>query len=200
MNEEVIELPKLKVEEEKEIIIDDNNLSEVYDLTSKRKINYYVCIVAFIITLSFVSIFIIDRIKLLKKYNYVTLDAIDVVSYDSNNNIVELSIEPSSEQEEWIYINSNNEKVIGEMVNNKCVVTVRLESGKVSFTNSNDDVSTNLEVSNYVVDLREKSKYYLALNSELELGEDKVVVGAPVISWVSLDDSVQIIDNKLNMC
>ena len=120
MNEEVIELPKLKVEEEKEIIIDDNNLSEVYDLTSKRKINYYVCIVAFIITLSFVSIFIIDRIKLLKKYNYVTLDAIDVVSYDSNNNIVELSIEPSSEQEECIYINSNNEKVIGEMVNNKC--------------------------------------------------------------------------------
>ena len=69
MNEEVIELPKLK--EIKEIIIDDSNLTEVYDLTPKGKINYYVCIVTFIITLSFVSVFIIDRVKLLKKYNYV---------------------------------------------------------------------------------------------------------------------------------
>ena len=49
MNEEVIELPKLKVEEIKEIIIDDSNLTEVYDLTPKGKINYYVCIVTFII-------------------------------------------------------------------------------------------------------------------------------------------------------
>ena len=197
MNEEVIELPKLKVEEIKEIIIDDSNLTEVYDLTPKGKINYYVCIVTFIITLCFVSVFIIDRVKLLKKYNYVTLDAIDVLSYDSNNNLVELSIEPSSEQEECIYINSNNEEVIGEMENNKCVVKVGLESGKVSFINNNDDVSTSLDVSNFVVDLKEKSKYYLALNSELELGKDKVVVGSPVISWVSLDESVQIIDNKL---
>ena len=83
------------------------------------------------------------------------------------------------------------------MTDKGCLVSVVIEEGKVVFTNEKDKESKSLDVDDYVIDLKEKDKYYLALNAEINLGTNRLVVGEPVINWISIYDTVQIIGNKL---
>lgn len=197
MSNENIELPKLKEKIKKQITIFDEDLALIYDMTPKQRINYFVCLLAFVFVFGIVSVLMFGRIKLLNKENYVTLNSIDVLSYDNSKRIVDLSIVPSSEQEECVYVSKDGKVIKGEMEDNKCLLSVVIDEGKIAFTNEKDVLSKSLEVDNYVIDLKEKEKYYLAVNAEIVLGANKLVVGEPVINWVSIDDSVQIIDGKL---
>lgn len=197
MSDEVFELPKLK----KEYIVDnhvyDEELKEVVDLTPKKKINYVVCLITLVIVVSIISILLFGDIKLDITSNYVRLNHIDVVSYDTAKNVVELSIEPSSNQEECYFATEDGNTVKGVIKDNKCLLTIGISEGDVVFTNKFNIESSAIELTDYVVDVEEKDKYYLPLNKEIELGKEIIAVGEPEVTWISLSESVQIIDGKL---
>lgn len=194
---ENIDLPKLKEKVKNEITIFDEDLALIYDMTPKQRINYFVCLLSFVFVFGIVSVLLFGRIRFLTNENYVTLNSIDVISYDNSKRIVDLSIVPSSDQDECEYVGANGTITKGEMTDKGCLVSVVIEEGKVVFTNEKDKESKSLDVDDYVIDLKEKDKYYLALNAEINLGTNRLVVGEPVINWISIDDTVQIIGNKL---
>ncbi len=197
MNDEVFELPKIK----SDYIIDNNiydeRLNKVLDLGPKRKINYFVCIFFFLLVFGTIFTFMFADIRLKSNVNYVDLNSFDVISYDSSKNIVELSIEPTSTQEDCKFINESGEEISGKIVDNKCQLNIDVEFGEVIFTNKYDINSRAIEITDYVVDVIEKDIYYLPLNKEIELSTNVIAVGNPELKWITLSENVQIIGNKL---
>jgi hypothetical protein len=182
---------------EKVIIIDDNSLPPTY-VIHERNSKFVVLIVIFsIVFLSLGSYIVLSRKDVIPNINYVTLEKVDVLSYDATKNLVELSIFPSSNQEECFFDIEGKERVIGTIEDGKCLLNVSMDSGTVTFVNKYDLNSKSFEIKDYVVDMNEKDKYYLPLNKEIELGKDMVAVGNPDIEWLSVSESIQIIDGKL---
>lgn len=179
------------------IFIENDKLSPIYVIRCSNRINYIVCIGTFIFVSLIVIIYIFSDTKFDVKTNYVELQKVDVLSYDLTKNVMEISVLPSSNQVECYYTNEFNESIIGTIIDNNCVVNVPINSGKIVFINKYDISSTELELTDYVVDIKEKDIYYLPLYKEIELGKDNIVIGNPSISWISLGESVQIVDGKL---
>ena len=139
----------------------------------------------------------VSNIELKPTTNYVQLETIDVLSYDASKNIVELSIQPSSDQEECYFDSEGTEKVTGKIVDGKCIINVLTKSGDIVFVNANDITSESINITDYVVNINEKEKYYLPLNKQIDIGTDVIVVGNPELNWLSVSDVVQIVDGKL---
>ena len=149
---ENIDLPKLKEKVKNEITIFDEDLALIYDMTPKQRINYFVCLLSFVFVFGIVSVLLFGRIRFLTNENYVTLNSIDVISYDNSKRIVDLSIVPSSDQDECEYVGANGTITKGEMTDKGCLVSVVIEEGKVVFTNERDKESKSLDVDDYVID------------------------------------------------
>ena len=182
---------------EKNIVIDDSLLPSVYEIKSKDN-KYYLLIVSFLILIiGAVGVRFFDNKELIPMDNKVQLESVDVLSYDIARNVVELSVVPSVEQEQCYFDVEGKDRVFGKIVDGKCVLSVTMDSGNVVFVNKHEINSEEFEINNYVIDIKEKDKYYLPINKEIEIGKDIVVVGNPEISWVTVSDSVQIIDNKI---
>ena len=182
----------------KDIYIDDVLLPPVYVIgDSKKKTNVWMIMIIFSFVVLFGGILLINKIEFKPTTNYVQLESVDVLSYDASKNIVELSIQPSSNQEECYFASDGKERVTGKIVDGKCIINIVTESGNVVFVNKNDITSESLNISDYVVNINEKGKYYLPLNKQIDIGKDVVVVGNPELNWLSVSDVVQIIDGKL---
>lgn len=195
MNEDIV-LPKLKKESKKVINILDEDLALIYDMTPKQRVNYFVCLGIFVFIIGVVSVLFVGQSDLFNFENEVNIEYVNVISYDLNDMIAKVYIQPDSNQVGCTYYNEG-EEINGTLKDNKCYLSVEIGEGKVSFVNKNSKESEFVELDNYVLDLKVKDKYYLPLNYEMVLGEEKIVVGKPVVNWISLSESVQIIDGKL---
>lgn len=182
---------------EKNIVINDLLLPSVYEIKIDNR-KYYLGIILFIVLLAgTIGVNMFDKKELIPIDNKVQLDSVDVLSYDVTKNIVELSVVPSFEQVRCYFDVEGKDRVFGEIIDGKCVISITMDSGNVVFVNEHEISSEEFELNDYVVDVKEKDKYYLPINKELEIGKDIVVVGNPEISWVTVSDSIQIIDNKI---
>lgn len=190
MYDEGIILPKLKSDSIKEIIILDDDLPIIYDISSKS-FNIYFFVSFFIIFFALLALFGVFELN-----NQVKINHINVLSYDLSDMSAEVYISPSSDQIACNY-EVDGKIINGTIKDKQCYLSIELGEGTVSFINDNDVVSENLEIDDYVVDFKMLKKYYLPIGYEMLLGENKLVIGEPDISWVSLSDSIQIIDGKL---
>ncbi len=127
--------------------------------------------------------------------NEVEIIDINVLSYDEKHKFVTLEIIPSSEQK-YCYMTLNNNLEL--VINGKCKLSVPMEPVEIKFIDDYELVSDGLVVTDYVVDLKEKDKYYFPLNKEHKLAENMIVVGNPVIDWVNEDSILEINDGVLN--
>lgn len=196
MNENVIELPKLKKESKKLINILDEDLALIYDITPKQRVNYFICLGVFVFIIGLISVLFVGRFELFNFENEVKIKHVNVISYDINEKTAEVYIMPDSEQVGCTYFNDGKE-TNGILKDNKCYLSVEIGEGKVSFVNENNRESDFVKVDDYVLDFNVKDKYYLPVDYEMTLAEDKIVVGEPVINWISLSESVQIVNGKL---
>lgn len=196
MNENVIELPKLKKESKKVINILDEDLALIYDITPKQRVNYFICLGVSVFIIGLISVLFVGRFELFNFENEVKIKHVNVISYDINEKTAEVYIMPYSEQVGCTYFNDGKE-TNGILKDNKCYLSVEIGEGKVSFVNENNRESDFVKVDDYVLDFNVKDKYYLPVDYEMTLAEDKIVVGEPVINWISLSESVQIVNGKL---
>lgn len=181
----------------KNIIIDDNVLPPVYVIKEYKNKSYLIIICLLLVIGVVTAISILNNTRLSITDNYVNLEAVDVISYDRSTNLIELSIEPSSNQKECYFDIDGKDRVIGKIVEGKCILNITMDSGDVTFVNEHDLSSKSFEITDYVVDVNEKDKYYLPLNKEIELSKEIISIGEPEVNWISLSESVQIIDGKL---
>lgn len=195
MSERFGELTKLK-NDRKEITIFDEDLALIYDMTPKQRINYFVCLVVFCLILGILSPLLFGRVKIFSKVNHVDINYINVISYDLVQNTAKINIELSSEQKNCIYTIEDKE-VLGYIKDNKCYLDIELGKGTVRFTDKLNRISKDILLDNYIVDLKEEKKHYIALGSELELGKNMYMIGQPEIIWSTVSENVQIVDNKL---
>jgi hypothetical protein len=179
------------------IVIDDNALPPVYIINSNNKKIYILILSLMVMFLSVSGAFLFAKKDKVPTVNDVVLQSIDILSYDATKNIVELSIQPSSKQEECFFDVEGKERVFGKIVDGKCVLNVSMDSGDITFINEYELSSKSFELNDYVVAVNEKNKYYLPLNKEIDIGNDIVAVGNPEIQWLSVSDAVQIVDGKL---
>ena len=196
MNENVIELPKLKKESKQVINILDEDLALIYDITPKQRVNYFICLGVSVFIIGLISVLFVGRFELFNFENEVKIKHVNVISYDLNEKTAEVYIMPDSEQVGCTYLNDGKE-TNGILKDNKCYLSVEIGEGKVSFVNENNRESDFVKVDDYVLDFNVKDKYYLPVDYEMTLAEDKIVVGEPVINWISLSESVQIVNGKL---
>lgn len=181
----------------KNIIIDDNVLPPVYVIKEYKNKSCLIILCLLLVIGVVAGISILNNTRLSITDNYVNLEAVDVISYDRATNLIELSIEPSSDQKECYFDIDGKDRVIGKIVEGKCILNITMDSGDVTFVNEHDLSSKSFEITDYVVDVNEKDKYYLPLNKEIELSKEIISIGEPEVNWISLSESVQIIDGKL---
>ena len=72
-----------------------------------------------------------------------------------------------------------------------------MESGNVVFVDEYELSSKEFEVTDYVIDINEKDRYYLPLNKEIEIGKEVISVGNPLVTWITVSDAVKIENGKL---
>ena len=181
----------------KNIIIDDNVLPPVYVIKEYKNKSYLIILCLLLVIGVVAGISILNNTRLSITDNYVNLEAVDVISYYRATNLIELSIEPSSDQKECYFDIDGKDRVIGKIVEGKCILNITMDSGDVTFVNEHVLSSKSFEITDYVVDVNEKDKYYLPLNKEIELSKEIISIGEPEVNWISLSESVQIIDGKL---
>lgn len=196
----VVDLPKLK----NEIIIeiDDENLPEVYEISDKNdnikiKLIIVVSLLLLIVIFSVFTLFRENEVFL--KENKVNIKNVEVLAYNETEQTADVAIVPDTKQDRCsvTIADSSDDLIFHTLADGKCYVTVDLTDTKVYFSDFNNQISEPLILTDYVVDFKEKDKYYIALNSSLILGEEKLVVGNPNIVWTSDSDIVELNDNSL---
>ena len=142
----------------KDIYIDDVLLPPVYVIgDSKKKTNVWMIMIIFSFVVLFGGILLINNIEFKPTTNYVQLESVDVLSYDASKNIVELSIQPSSNQEECYFDSDGKERVTGKIVDGKCIINIVTESGNVVFVIY--DFCLTRIITQYILQWRKKIKF-----------------------------------------
>ena len=139
------------------IVIDDNVLPPVYIINSNNKKIYILILSLMVMFLSVSGAFLFAKKDKVPTVNDVALQSIDILSYDATKNIVELSVQPSSKQEECFFDVEGKERVFGKIVDGKCVLNVSMDSGDITFINEYELSSKSFELNDYVVAVNEKT-------------------------------------------
>lgn len=195
MSEE-FDLPKLK----KDVVKansenNDSSLDNFLESDKKPKAFSYVFLVIIVLIAIFIYIISIDKPEK-NIINEVAISSLQVISYDTNANVVNLQIAPSTEQKYCAVKKENGDLDYLFLENGKCYISVPLNEQLLYFVNEYDVVSDELFVNNYVLDVDLRDKYYIPLNSKIDLKHYNVL-GQPEIKWVSSLDNVVIEDDIL---
>ena len=120
-----------------------------------------------------------------------------IIDYDADKGQVNLAITPTSNALECGILKDKNKVDFKKIKNNTCYITNSLESSKIYFKDKNNNISKEFIIDNYVLNIELKEKYYLPLNTTLDILSNIVKVGNPNVYLTSSDPSVEIIDNKI---
>lgn len=198
MSEE-FELPKLKKDKINFGSIESKNGSDSSFIKGEEQnCNTKVIVYIILITLFAFSvlIFILSKSKVKERIiNDVNISSLNVVSYDNDKNIINLEIEPSNEQQ-YCAVKVNDDLDYQFLINGKCYITVPLDKQTIYFVNKHDVVSKEIFVDNYVFNIDLKDKYYIPVNSKIDLNHYNIL-GTPNIEWISSSDNVMIENDML---
>ena len=172
-----IELPKLKVR------LSKTELNDIRDRRKTKLIVFFSFVLLLIIVLSIGSyIYLIHHKKVILK-NETNIIGLEILSYNKDENFINVSLQASNEQELCTFSNDDDlQKLSFEpMKDGVCSLIVPFEKVNVYFKNKEGIISEPLELDNYVVDFNVKDKYYLPLKSTGELLKNAIVVGSPTL-------------------
>ena len=183
------EMPKLKVKLSK---------FEIDDLRKQKKTKKIVIFSVLVILLVVGGL--IFGIASLKKesvvlFNETSIASIDVLSYKQEDDIINISLKASNDQEFCTYSLEEVDKEslsFEKIVDGYCNVTVPFKKTFIYFKNKSGIISEPLELDNYVVDFKMDDKYYLPLGKEGTILKDMIVVGNPTIEVESSTEAINL--------
>ena len=120
-----------------------------------------------------------------------------IIDYDKEKGQVNIAIKPTSNAVECGLLADKNKVKFVKINDNTCYLTNTLNTSKVYFKDRANHISKEFIIDNYVLNINMKEKYYLPLNTTLDILTDITKVGNPNIYLKSSDPSVEIIDNKV---
>ena len=196
-----IELPALK----KTVSINDtnirseifvDNISDTYVIRDKNNIFFVIVLVIVLVILLVILYIGLNKVFIIKRDNVVSIKDIEIVNYYVGSDVADIAVVPCSSQKYCATDNGNDKLEFRQIVNDRCYLTVDLNKQYVYFKNSVGILSEKLLLDNYVVHIDALDKQYVPLDSTNSLYNNMVVVGEPTIKWVTLEDVIQINDNK----
>lgn len=193
-----IDLPKLKndTKERKSIVV--NDISGTYVIKSDRRLFFLIVIILILIILFLVYAFLIKK-DILVKENNVFIKDIEIINYNVGSNKVDIAIIPS-EKQKFCALSSEKGSIeeldYQKLSNDKCYVTIGLETNYIYFKDNNEVVSKKLEINDFVVKVDLNKQQYYPVGVQYNIYENMIVVGEPEVNWVTLGDVVSIKDNK----
>lgn len=120
---------------------------------------------------------------------------IKVLSYDLENNNIKLAVRSTKESEQCATnITTSTENIeFNNLENDSCIIEVPMEESYVYFKSAADvEEPEALELDNYLIDVKLKDKYYLPINSQLNIYESVIKVGDPLLEWKLTGESVEL--------
>jgi len=181
------EMPKLKVK------LSKLELEELRKHRNNKRL-FFCFLFIILLAVGGVSYYFLSlkkEVKIIK--NETAFESLDVISYKKDDNVINLSIKPTNEQEYCSYSLEEKDKSslkFSIMKDNYCVINVPFQKVYVYFKNKIGIVSDGIELDNYVVDFNVKDKYYLPLNSTGTIIKDMLVVGNPTVDIVSSTEAI----------
>ena len=186
---EEYQMPKLIVKLSKE------DIQTIKEKKKKRGIFFAIVLILILIALIvFLLIRIIPKKKAETLVNNTGITNIEVLSYNQEDNEINISLGTENEQIACAYSKNEEESSLSfnDTRDGRCLLTVPFEPVFIYFKNSEGTVSSGIELNNYVVDFNVESKYYVPLKSKGELTKGILSVGEPNITIVKNDDIVEI--------
>ncbi|MBQ8659844.1 MAG: hypothetical protein IJ475_03300 [Bacilli bacterium] len=111
--------------------------------------------------------------------NDISIFDVDVVSYEDE--ILKMNITPSEEQVECAVskniLNSFDDLTFNKLVDNSCLINVEPSSYYVYFKDDENTISKPLLVSDYIVDVSLKDRYYLPIGGTVNLKDVVKIIG-----------------------
>ena len=120
-----------------------------------------------------------------------------IIDYDKDKGQVSIAITPTTNAIECGLLEDKNKVKFIKIDNNTCYLTNTLNTSKVYFKDRNNHISKEFIIDNYVLNVNMKDKYYLPINTTLDILTDITKVGNPNIYLKTDNPSVEIIDNKI---
>ena len=137
--------------------------------------------------------------------NYKVVNGFDVKDYevlnfDSEKNIVDLSITPSINANECGLLEGEDRVVFKKLVNKKCEIETEFaKEAIVYFKDKRNNISVPFKITDYVAGVTINDKYYLPLNATLDLVPSIKMVGNPKIEIKSDSSLISILDNLISI-
>lgn len=122
---------------------------------------------------------------------------IEVLSYNLESNNIKLSVKSTKESEQCATnkdpLTDNIE--FNDLEEDSCVVEIPMEEQYIYFKNADDiEEPEALELDNYLIDIKLKDKYYLALNDQINIINAVIKVGDPLLEWKITGESIDIVN------
>ena len=136
--------------------------------------------------------------------NFKTINGFEIKSrkitnYDSTKGLVDMAIVPSSNAKECGMLEGESKVDFKKIEDNTCNITTDAKSAvTVYFKDKKNNISAPFTIDNYVLELGIKEKYYLPLDTNIDILSNATYVGKPNIKVKSDSTNIEIIDNKIH--
>lgn len=166
--------------------IDISEIIKLQEKENRKKGNIFIWI--FILVILVVIAFVFYKFYF-KQPNFVDVKNIIINSYDKENDVIDISVLPSSKQDYCAIVSDivedSKEINFQKIDNGSCDKKVNRKSYYIYFKNDKGVVSEALELNNYVVSMELDDNYYIPMNKSVDLREGLVTVGDVDIDWYS---------------
>ena len=119
-----------------------------------------------------------------------------IIDYDPSKGQVNIAIKPTSNATECGLLEGEDSVNFVKIENNTCYLQNTLEPYKLYFKDKKNNISSEFIIDNYVVNVNVKDKYYLPLNSKLDLNNSITKVNNPIIE-IKSDNPNLLIENNI---
>ncbi len=157
-------------------------------------------ILSFLLTLLLFIWFTIANKNDITKYKVVSgfdIKEYKIIDYDDSKQLINIAITPTSNAKECGLLEGENKVVFKKIEDNTCYITNKADSSTVYFKDSNNHVSKAFVLNNYVFNINLKDRYYLPINTTIDVLSNIEKIGNPNIEIKADNDNVEIFDNKI---
>ncbi len=140
-----------------------------------------------------------NNITSFKTINGFDIESHKIVNYDSEKGLVDLVVTPTQNAKECGKLEGGDRVQFKKLEEKNCLVTTDIQNELILyFKDKKNNISVPFKISDYVVDLGLKEKYYVPLDVTLDILSNAVLVGNPKIEIKSDSSNIEIIDNKIH--
>lgn len=159
--------------------------------------NLIIMLILLALTISSFQILINVALKYNFQINVASIDKIEVINYNKEENIVELDVYFNGNEK---YCTTSNERKISnetefnQIKDKKCNVKITPEKNYIFFKNEKGILSKAFELTDYILEIGGKENYYLPLNGSVDISNLINKVSDQELTY-ELDSKIAVLEN-----